>query len=55
MGLAAVITNKEAHMVYGNVNKDARASYAAVGGKKRSAPKIFYYFSKSGQTSFSGK
>ena len=51
----AVITNKEAHMVYGNMNKDAGASHAASGGKKRCSPKISDYFSKSGQPSFSGK
>ena len=33
----AVITNKEAHMVYGNMNKESGASQAAAGGKKRSA------------------
>ena len=27
----AVITNKETHMVYGNMNKDAGASHAAAG------------------------
>ena len=42
-------------MVYGNMNKDAGASHAATGGKKRSSPKISDYFSKSGQPSFSGK
>ena len=51
----AVITNKEAHMVYGNMNKDAVVSRAAVSGKKRSSPKISDYFSNSGQPSFSGK
>jgi len=51
----AVITNKEAHMVYGNMNKDAVALHAAAGGKKRSSPKISDYFSKSGKPSFSGK
>ena len=48
----AVITNKEARMVYGNMNKHAGASHAL--GKKRSLPKIADYFSKSGQPSFSG-
>ena len=51
----AVITNKEAHMVYGNINTDAGASLAAAGRKKRFSPKISDYFSKSGQPSFSGK
>ena len=53
----AVITNKEAHKVYGNMNKDAGASHAAACGKKRFSPKtlISDYFSKSGQPSFSGK
>ena len=50
----AVITNKEAHMVYGNMDKDAGASDAAGVGKKRSSPKFSDYFSKSGQPSFSG-
>ena len=40
-----VITNKETHMVHGNMNKDAGASHAASGGKKRSSPKISDYFS----------
>ena len=31
----AVITNKEVHMVYGNMNKDAGASHAAAGGGKK--------------------
>ena len=42
-----VITNKQALMVYGNMNKDAGASHAAAGGKKRFSPKISDYFSKS--------
>ena len=51
----AVITNKEAHMVFGNMNKDAGISNAAAGGKKRSSPEISNYFSKRGQPPFSGK
>ena len=33
----AVITNKEAHIVYGNMNMDAGASHAAAGRKKWTA------------------
>ena len=38
----AVITNKEAHMVYGNgnMNKDDEALHTASAGKKRSSHKI---------------
>ena len=50
----AVITNKEAHMVYGNMNKYGEASHTASAGKKRSCHKISDYFSKSGKPSFSG-
>ena len=43
----AVITNKEVHMVHGNihVNKDDKASHTTSNAKKRSL-KISDYFSK---------
>ena len=47
----AVITNKEAHMIYGNVNKEAGSSPPLV-EKKRS--KISDFFSKTEQHSFEG-
>ena len=50
----AVITNKEAHMAYGNMNKGGEASHTANAGKKRSSHKISDYFSKGGKPNFSG-
>ena len=47
----AVITNKEAHMIHGNVNKEAGSSPPLV-EKKRS--KISDFFSKTEQHSFEG-
>ena len=48
----AVITNKEAHMVYGNMNK--YGEHTAGAGKKRSSHKISDYFSKN-ENLFSGE
>lgn len=50
----AVITNKEAHLVYGNMNKDGEPSHTAGAGKKRSSHKISDYFSKN-EKPFSGE
>ena len=51
----SVITNKEVHMVHGNINKDDEASHTTSNAKKKSL-KISDYFSKQdGKPSLSGK
>ena len=47
----AVITNKEAHMIYGNMNKEAGSSQAT-GLVKKKRSKISDFFSKTEQHSF---
>ena len=49
----AVITNKEAHMIYGNMNKEAGSSQVT-GLVKRKSSKISDLFSKTEQHSFEG-
>ena len=49
----AVITNKEAHMIYGNMNKEAGSSQAT-GLVKKKRSKISDFFSKTEQRSFEG-
>ena len=49
----AVITNKEAHMIYGNMNKEAGSSQAT-GLLKKKRSKISDFFSKTEQRSFEG-
>ena len=49
----AVITNKEAHMIYGNMNKEAGSSQAT-GLVKKKRSKISNFFSKTEQRSFEG-
>ena len=47
----AVITNKEAHVIYGNMNKEAGSSQAT-GLVKKKRSKIFDLFPKTEQHSF---
>ena len=49
----AVITNKEAHMIYGNMNKEASSSQAT-GFVKKKRSKISDFFPKTEQRSFEG-
>ena len=49
----AVITNKEAHMIYGNMNKEAGSSQAT-GLVKKKRSKISDFFSKTEQRCFEG-
>ena len=51
----AVITNKEVHMVHGNINTNDETSHTTSNAKKRSL-KISDYFSKqNGKPSLSGE
>lgn len=49
----AVITNKEAHMIYSNMNKEAGSSQAT-GLVKKKRSKISAFFSKTEPRSFEG-
>ena len=51
---SAVITNKEVHMVHGNVNTNDKTSHTNSNAKKRS-PKISDYFSKQNGKRLSGE
>ena len=51
----AIITNKEVHMVHGNINTNNQTSHTTSNAKKRSL-KISDYFSKqNGKPSLSGE
>ena len=51
----AVITNKEVHMVHGNINTDDETSHTTSNAKKRSLKISDYFCKQNGKPSLSGE